>query len=308
MPLRTVPAGRAKLALEDGVRVRAGDCVHRVESDPKSPRDRGPKRGKIENLAHQLDVIGDGIDHLDAAVADAADADAGEVHVRRIEAQNLGNLLRLGIDGVRDFLRRRPAIRGVELDAEIAVRPAGVMARGEDDAAEGLVLADDAGCGGGRENAARADEKAADAVRRRDADHGLDRFRIVVASVAADNERHAAEPLRRADGVEHRLREVREVIACRELCDLLAQAAGAGLHARDRVGRNAIQCHEVRAPGCRFKLNNPRRPALPSVHTAHSRPLLAIETGTPFHWMRQPRGASAKIPSACGSRTIKVAN
>ena len=56
-----------------------------------SKRMRKPERNsvgdlvEIDQLLHQLRVIGDGIDHLDRHVADLGFADAAEIDVRRID-------------------------------------------------------------------------------------------------------------------------------------------------------------------------------------------------------------------------------
>ena len=235
--------GRAKLALENGVRVRPRNRVHRVEGEPQSARERRPQRVEVEQLAHQLNVVRDRIDHLDLHFAHAEGAKAADVHIGRVHGQDFGDLQRLRVDRVRDLLGRRPAIGRVELDAEIAVRPARIVARRQDQAAERLVLADHAGRGGRGEDAAGADQRAAETVGRRDADDGLDRLGVVIAAVAANNQRQAAEPFRWPDGVEHGLHEVRQVIALRELGGFLAESAGAGLHAGDGAGGDAFDGH-----------------------------------------------------------------
>ena len=206
-------------------------------------RERRAQRVEVEQLAHQLDIIRDRIEHLDLHFANAVAANAAEVHIRRVQGQDPGDLQRLGVDRIGDLLGRRPAIGGVELDAEIAIRPAGIVACRKDQAAERLVLADDAGCGRRGQDAAGANERAAEAVGRRDADHGLDRLGVIVAAIAANNERQAAEALREPDGVEHGLHEIRQVMPLRELGDLLAKPACAGLHAGDRAGSDFLECH-----------------------------------------------------------------
>ena len=92
------------------------------------------------------------------AASEAADIQIG------CPGSDLRDLQRLGVDRVGDLFGRRPAIGGVEFDAEIAIRPARIVARRQDQPAERLVLADDAGGGGGGEDAARANQEAAEAV------------------------------------------------------------------------------------------------------------------------------------------------
>ncbi len=80
-----------------------------------------------------------------------------EVHIGRVHGQNLGDRLSFGVNCIGDLLRRRSAIGRVELDAEVAVRAAGVVAGRKDQAAESLMLADDARCGGRGKDAIGAD-------------------------------------------------------------------------------------------------------------------------------------------------------
>ncbi len=176
--------------------------------------------------------------------------------VSRLE--DLGDLQRLGVDRVRDLFWRGAAVCGVELDAEVSIRTAGVMAGREDKAAEGLVLADHAGGGRRGENAAGADQKTPEAVCGGDADDGLDRLRVIIAAIPADHERVPGQALGRPDGIEDRLDEVCQVVAFRELGDLLAQAAGARLHTGNRGGRDALHGHGS-SGAADFILNNPRR-------------------------------------------------
>ena len=121
-----------------------------------------------------------------------------EIDVGRIQGQDFGDFQRLGIDRVGDLLWRGAAVGGVELDAEIPIGAAGVVAGRKDQAAEGFVLANDAGRGGRRQDAARAGENTSEAVRGCDTDHGLNCSRVIIAAVAANHERHPAEPLRAA--------------------------------------------------------------------------------------------------------------
>ena len=133
------------------------------------------------------------------------------------------------------LLRRRPAIADIVFDAEIAIGPAGIVARRQDDAAEGLVFADEVRGGRRREEAALADQHPAEAVRRRHADRRLDRLAVEVAPVAADHQGLAVEAVER---VEDRLDEVLDIMRLLEDRHLLAQARGAGLLVVEGFGRN----------------------------------------------------------------------
>src|SRR6202167_1962892 len=125
----------------------------------------------------------------------------------------------MGEDRRGDVLRGGSAGADVVFDAEIAVRAAGVVARRQDDPAVGGERANQRRNGGSRENAAFADENAAEAVRRGDLDHDLDRLAVEKAPVAADNERFALKALER---IESRLNEVFEIVRLLKDRDLLA--------------------------------------------------------------------------------------
>ncbi len=56
--------GRAQFALEDRMCVRPGDGVHRIEGKAQAAGERCAQGVEIEQLAHQLNVIRDRIDHL----------------------------------------------------------------------------------------------------------------------------------------------------------------------------------------------------------------------------------------------------
>jgi hypothetical protein len=129
-------------------------------------------------------------------------------------------------DRVGDFLRRRPAIAGIVLDAEILMRAARIVAGRQDDAAEGLVFADDVGGGRRRQYAALADHHLAKTVAGGNGDHLLDDLAIVEAAVAADHQRLALKTVQR---VEDRLDEVLGIVLLLEHGHLLAQARRAGL-------------------------------------------------------------------------------
>src|SRR3984957_15366480 len=122
-------------------------------------------------------------------------------------------------DRLGDVLRGGSAGADVVLDAEIAVRTAGIVARRQDDPPIGGERANQRRNGGSRQNAAFADEHAAEAVRRGDLDHGLDRLAVEKAPVAAEDECFAMKAL---EGIESRLNEVFEVVRLLKDRDLLA--------------------------------------------------------------------------------------
>src|ERR1700691_3988170 len=139
----------------------------------------------------------------------------------------------MGEDRRGDVLRGGSAGADVVFDAEIAVRAAGVVARRQDDPAIGGERANQRRNGGSRENAAFADDDAAEAVRRGDLDHDLDRLAVEKAPVAAEDQRFALKAL---EGIEGRLNEVFEIVRLPKDRDLLTQTRGAGPLVGERLG------------------------------------------------------------------------
>ena len=114
------------------------------------------------------------------------------------------------------------------------------MAGGQDDAALGLALADDAGGGWGGEDAATSHQGLGHSVGRGHAQDGLNGLAVVEAPVAAD---HQGAALQAGLGVEDRLDEVLEIIRLLEDLDLLAQSGGAWTLSGERLGADDAGCH-----------------------------------------------------------------
>ena len=252
--MTTDPASCAQRLLEDRARVGAGDRRHAVEADAKAALEQRPDAREVEQAGHQLAIVRDRVDDLDHGRAEPALALPVERDVGRVEGPVLPDLPRALIDRLGHLLGRRAAVRAVVLDAEVAVRAAGIVAGREDDAAERLVLADHGGGRGRRQQPALADQDAAEAVGGGHLEDGLDGAPVVVAAVAADHERAAREALER---IEHRLDEVLEIVRLLEHPDLLAQAGGARALVLERRGRDGGHGHRKilrgrRRPGPTF--------------------------------------------------------
>ena len=224
---------RLQVVLEDCVRVRAGDRMQGVVAHAEAGSEQGADRVEVEQRLHQRQILRDRVDHLDLHALDLDRPEAVDVDVRRVGDLVGRDRLALGEDRLGDVLRRRAAGADIVLDAEIAVRPAGIVARRQDDAAEGVDRADQRRDGRGRENAALADDDAAEAVGGGDLDHDLDRLAVEEAAVAAEHQRLALKALER---IEDRLDEVFEVAGLLEDRDLLAQSRGARPLVGERLG------------------------------------------------------------------------
>ena len=160
-----------ELGLEDRMRVGAGDGVERVEAHAEARGEQGADRVEVEQRLHELEILGDRIDDLDLGSLDPDRSQLVDVHVGSVRDRVGRDRLGVGEDRLGDAFRGGAAGADIVLDAEIAVRPAGIVARRQDDAAIGVKRADQRRDGGGREDAASAHDDAAEAIRRGDLDH-----------------------------------------------------------------------------------------------------------------------------------------
>ena len=222
-----------QFALEDRMRVRAGHRMQGVVAHAEARGEQRANRVEVEQRLHQRQILRDRVDDLDLGRLDLGCAEAVDVHVRRVGDFVGGDRLGMGEDRLRDVLRGRPAGADIVLDAEIPMRAAGIVARRQDDPAIGVRCADQRRDSGSRENAALADDDAAEAVRRGDLDHDLDRLAVEEPPVAAKDERLALKALER---IENRLDEVFEIVRLLEDRDLLAQPRGAWPLVGERLG------------------------------------------------------------------------
>ena len=231
------PRLRAELALEDRMGVRAGDGVHGVETHAKAGGDQRFDRVEVEQRLHQRQVLRHRIDDLDGRAFQRRAAQPVDVDVGRVGDFVGVDRLGAGEDRVGDLFGRGAAGADVVLDAEVAFRPARIVARRQDDPAEGADMADEGRGGGGREDAALADHDPAEAVGRRDLGDDLDRLPVVVAAVAAEDQGLAPKTLER---IEDRLDEIFQIVRRLEDGHLLAQARRAGLLVGEGFGRDGL--------------------------------------------------------------------
>jgi hypothetical protein len=183
-------------------------------------------RARIASKSNRIDDFDRG--PLDLDRRETVDVDVGSVGDLVV-----GNRLRMSEDRLGDALGGGSAGADIVLDAEVPMRAAGIVARREDDPAVSLERADQGGDGGSREDAAFADDDAAEAVRRGDLDHDLDRLAVEEAPVAAEDQCLALKALKR---IERRLNEVFQIVWPLEDRDLLAQTRGAWPLVAERLG------------------------------------------------------------------------
>ena len=130
---------RTEPLLEDRLRVGPGDRRHAVVADAKATLEQRRDALEIEQLRHQLLVVGDRIDDLDRGIAEPglAQSSRGRGPPRPGSGTHRICCVR-AIDRLGDLLGRRPAVPDVVLDAEVAVRAAGIVAGRQDQPAERL--------------------------------------------------------------------------------------------------------------------------------------------------------------------------
>ncbi len=222
-----------QLVLEDHMRVRPGHRVQAIETHPETRGEQSADGVEVEQRLHQREILRDGIDDLDLHPLDLDGPEAVDVDVRGVGDCVGGDRLGMAEDRLGDVLRGRSAGADVVLDAEIAVRAAGIVARRQNDPAIGGEGANQRRDGGRRKDSALADDNSPEAVRRGDLDHDLDRLPVEKAPVAAEDERFALKAL---EGIESRLNEVFEVVRPLKDRDLLAQTRRAWPLVGERLG------------------------------------------------------------------------
>ena len=126
----------------------------------------------------------------------------------KLENLVLGDSLGLLKDFVGDVLRSGATVSHIVLDTEVVVWSARVVRCGKKDTTISLVLPDDVGRGGSREDPVGTDDKLGYAIRGGDLDDNLDRFWREITAITTNNER---EPLW-LDGIEDGLYEVLRVV------------------------------------------------------------------------------------------------
>nr|GEU28481.1 hypothetical protein [Tanacetum cinerariifolium] len=231
---------RAEDAFQDGLGVRAGHGRHAVKAHAEAAVEQRTDGVEVEQFLHQFRVVGHRVDDHDLGLFDARGAQLVQVHGRRIADAVRGDRFGAREDRFGDRLRSRAAVGDVVLDAEVAVRAARIVAGRQHDAARRAMLADHAAHGRGGQHAALPHQHPGVAMGGRHAQDDLDRFAVMVAAVAADDQRLAGHVAQR---VEHALHEILEVAGLLEDGNLLAQAGRAGPLARKYLGGDRLNTH-----------------------------------------------------------------
>jgi hypothetical protein len=206
---------RAELAFEDRFRIGTGDGVHGVEPNPETRGKQTANGAEVEQAFHQRGVVGDRID------AKRCGAGRRKVDILRLHDVVGGDRLGRLENAVGHLFGRGTAIRRVELDAEVLVRTAGIVAGRHDDAAIGLADADKVGGGRCRQDGVPADNDLPGAGRRGHAQDHLRGAVVEVTAIAAKHERFSGDA---PDAGPNRLDEILQIVRTHENPRLLAQA------------------------------------------------------------------------------------
>ncbi len=225
-------AGRStQQTLEHAAGVGTGDGVHGVEGQREIAADQIGDAIEIEQLLHQRHEVIDAVDHLHLHRTDAEAAGSIDGDRRRFEDRVLLKGLGALEHRVGEAGRRRPAVGTVHLHAEVPIRAAGVVACREDDAADGLALADQVRGRWGGKDAAGGDDHLAEAVGRAHAQDHVDGATVAVTAVTSQHQRAA---LNTGQGAEDRFHKALQIVRLLELLAAFAQPGCAGLLIRER--------------------------------------------------------------------------
>ena len=145
-----------------------------LEADPE-PGGEQRADDPVTQYAQLMTTLFDFDDDLDRRVFESDFAEPIDVDVGRVRYFVGAYRLAAGKDFVGDLLRGRPA--GADVNAQVAFWAARIVARRQDDPAEGAEMADEGRNRGSRQDAALADHDAAEAVGGGDLGDDLDRLR-----------------------------------------------------------------------------------------------------------------------------------
>mmetsp|Transcript_3855 Transcript_3855/g.12235 ORF Transcript_3855/g.12235 Transcript_3855/m.12235 type:complete len:316 (-) Transcript_3855:215-1162(-) len=167
--------GGAQLLAEDAVCVWPSHAVERIVDHVEvRTLDHRTNGGEVEHAAKKRQVVLRRVDHfhregLAVGPSEVKAAQSAQVHGGKVlRRQHTGDALALLVDGVRHALRGRAAVGSVILDAEVALRAARVVGRGQDDASirdTALALTDHGRHGRGAQQTVLANPDATDAIR-----------------------------------------------------------------------------------------------------------------------------------------------
>ena len=118
---------RAQL-LQDRLGVRTGNGIHRIEIQAECARGQQfPNTLEIEQLLHQRRIVGNGIYYLYLQVGQLQTAGLVNADVSGLENIVLADFAAVPEYRIGETFLGRPAIGGIELDAEVGIRAARIV-------------------------------------------------------------------------------------------------------------------------------------------------------------------------------------
>ncbi len=212
--------GCAELAFEQGFGIGTAHRPHGVQPQAEAAGEQGANGVEIEQLALHRAIVGHRVDDLDLRAQQGVGAESVQRQVGAVHRADFIHLARTQVDGFCDRLGRGAAVGDVVFDAEVALRPAGVVAGRQHDAAAGRPAANDRAHRRGGQQSSLPHQHPRVALRRRHAQDGLDGDAVVVAPVAAHDQGLAAGV---PQHVEQGLHKVFEIAGLLEHADFFAQ-------------------------------------------------------------------------------------
>ena len=127
--------GRTQTVFKNFNGIGPSDRVHRIHPHAKTALKERADGGEVKKALHQRGIIGHRVDHIDNHIADVLASDQSKIRILPLPDAILGHGRGARIDRLGHALRRGAAIGHVELDPKILLKPAGVVAGRQDDAA-----------------------------------------------------------------------------------------------------------------------------------------------------------------------------
>src|SRR5258705_791088 len=112
---------RAQSLLEDVMRIRSGDSIHRVKLHAKAASEELTESLKVKQLFKNRNVVCEWVNNYDLGFAQSEGAFLFEVDVRFIKREILRDVERVLIDAFSERCRSRTAVADVVLNAEVGV-------------------------------------------------------------------------------------------------------------------------------------------------------------------------------------------
>ena len=231
---------RTQLAFQQGAGVGPAHRPHGVQAQAEARSQQAPDGVEIKQAAHQVGVVSYRVNYLHRHALQRQDVQGIQRQVGAVAGVDGLQLQASLVDGLGQRLGRRAAVGHVVLDAEVALRAAGVVAGRQHDAAAGAMAADHGADRRGRQDAALPHQHPGVALGSGQPQDALDRHPVVVAAIAPDHQGLAGGGGQNVKQGLHKIFQVQRLLEHRHF---FAQAGGAGSLAGVGLGAQADQAH-----------------------------------------------------------------